>query len=125
MVHQQQRDWGVNPYSNLDRPFQIADWRKSGERYIQVYPTADADKQITLYGYIQINPRVYMNDEKTDNIPLSREYDSLILEYAKSKMFYRLKDYAMSSASLAMFESLLSDMIRNMQITKRIMVDYK
>lgn len=79
------------PLPNWNQPYMIAEWLKeNGRRYLKIYPEVDVDKQITLYGFLRINPRFHTSDALTAYIPLMQDFDPMIKDFTLAKINSRL-----------------------------------
>lgn len=124
LVREKNIDEGIQSYSDYNQPAMITEWQEGSTRYIEVYPEPTSDKQITLYGFIKINPRTYITNALTASIPLSEDYDSIIKEYVKHRIYKRLKDEKSATDSLVLFENYINVTIRNLSGDRKIIVDY-
>lgn len=125
LLHQSKMDAGVGLYSGYDIPSLAAMWRDaSGRNYLRIYPSITSDKQMTIYGYVQINPRFYMNDALTANIPLSQEYEPLIRSYVKHLVHKRNKKYDEANYCYAEFENGVRENISNVPSYPKIQMTY-
>jgi len=97
------RDYGMNVYTNLNTPFVVAQYRDVGGRFLKFYPAPDAHKDVTIYGYIRVNPRNHTFDALSSTIPLSSEYEPAIREYVKYRIFDVLKIRDRKDEALANF----------------------
>lgn len=123
LLKQRQLDWGVNGYSNLNRPLCASVWNNRTTRYLEIYPPVEVDKQITLYGFIQINPRTYESVALTANIPLTQEYEPAIKEFCKYRIYKRSTDYKNEAQeALATFDMYMRETLTNFPATKRVQV---
>jgi hypothetical protein len=82
------------------------------------------DKTITLYGFIQVNPRTFASVALTENIPLTQEYEPAIKEYAKYRIYKKMKDRQKDAEeAMALFNNYISTLIREMPIKTRVTVE--
>ena len=121
---QKNSDNGISSYCTLDQPAMIAEWADGGVRYLEIYPSVETDKQITLFGFIKVNPRDYNTVALTVDIPLSEDYDPIIKEYAKYRIYRKIKDEKMAAESFTLYENYIRTMITNMHVTREVSVDY-
>ena len=125
LVKQKVMDWGQPIYSNLNQPYMVAQWQESGTRYLEFYPPVQTDKQVTLFGLLQINPRDYSTVALTDQIPLSQEYEPAIMEWVKYRVYRKLKDAKLATDSFTLFENYVNKLITNLPNTREVTVDYQ
>jgi hypothetical protein len=125
LVDQREKDFGVNPYSNLSRPFMVAMNGLSAQRYLEIYPSLETDKEITVYGYIRINPRYYSSNALTTSIPLSQEFDPIIREYAKYKCYIKMGMMDLAKLAYSLFDSMITGYLVNMPTSRSIRTTYK
>lgn len=122
---QKQRDFLGCMYSNYGEPFVITQWQEGATRYVEIYPSVQDDKQITLFGFIKINPRTYVEDALTATIPLPEDYEHIIREYVKHRVYKKIKDNKSAEASLFMFENYIKSTISNLPTSREVTVDYQ
>jgi len=126
--HRKQYDLGLLPYSNLERPFLAAPNRNAaGQRILTIYPSADFDKTIKLFGYIRINPTIHRTEALTAFCPLDEFCVPAIKEYVKYRMYGRIdQPWAAKKESdqFQLFNSQVLGLISNMQVTKKRMITY-
>jgi len=123
---QKNMDYGVNSYSGYDQPIMISMWRnQSGRNYLEIYPPVTSDKQMTIYGFVQINPRTYDGDALSANIPLQQEYEPSIKEFAKYKIYKRSKnEKENASEAFATFDMYNQQMLVNLPVKAEIEITY-
>ena len=124
-LRQKQWDFGVSNFSNYGQPFIMTQWWKGSTRYLEIYPSVEDDKQITIYGYIKINPRTYVSDALTASIPLPEDYDPIIKEYVRYRIYSRLKDKKSANDALFMFDNYIKQTISNLPSLREVSVDYQ
>ena len=122
LVRYRQQDYGTDSYSNFQKPHWASVWNNGTGRYLEIYPTVDVDKQITLYGFIQVNPHTYQSLALTANIPLQQEHEAAIKEFAKYRIYKRAKDKENAVESLSMFDAMVRETLVNLPVTKRIKI---
>ena len=79
-------------YLNWDIPYCAAIWRDGTSRYFSVYPKPDANKDITIYTILNINPRLHITDLVTDYIDIESTYDPALRAYLAFKIARLNKD---------------------------------
>jgi len=122
LLRYRQQDWGTNGYATYSRPYWASVWNDSSGRYLEIYPPIEEDKQITLYGYIQINPRTYSSLALSTDIPLSSEHETAIKEFAKYMIYKKKKMKEDAGEALSMFDSMARETLVNLPVTKRIQI---
>jgi hypothetical protein len=121
MLQRKQHEWISIAYSNYDQPLIASVWQDA-HKYLEFYPTVQTDKTISIYGYIQVSPRAYSSDALTSNIPLPQEFEPAIKEFAKYRIFKRLKDEKQSKEAFDLFNYYISSLIREMPTKQRVTV---
>ena len=124
LTRQKNTDWAQTVYSNLDQPYLIAEWNQSGQRYMETYPPVETDKQVTIFGYIKINPRDYATALPTDSVPLPQDYEPMIKEYVKYRLYKKIKDDKSAAESFGFYENYMGQYSRNIPTTREVTVDY-
>ena len=124
-----QYDLGLLPYSNLERPFLAAPNRNSsGQRILTVYPSADFDKTIKLFGFIRVNPTLHRTEALTAFAPLDESCVPAIKEYVKYRIYGRIdQPWAQKKEAdqFQLFNRQVDELIANMQVTKKRLITYR
>src|SRR3990167_6821751 len=125
LLKQNRMDYGVNSYSDYDQPLMASVWRNaSGRNYLKIYPPVTTDKQMTLYGFVQINPRFYASDALTANIPIQQQYEPAIKEFAKYMIYKRVKDRENWETAWNMFNTYVNELLVNLPVKPEIAIEY-
>ena len=124
LQERKQAEFGIVAHSNLNQPLMASVWQNiSGNRYLEIFPECEADKTITLYGFIQVNPRTYSSVALTANIPLTQEFEPSIKEFAKYRIFKKIKNNPEALEALGIFNQSILEMIRNIPTKVRVKVE--
>jgi len=126
LLKKRQRDFGINAYSNYSQPTIASVWSNNiGRKYLEIYPSVQTDKTVSIYGYIQVNPRFYVDNSLDDNIPLTQEFEPAIKEFAKYRIYKRIKDDKSAVESLQVFDMYIRSLINNMPTKKTMQITYR
>jgi hypothetical protein len=124
LQEQKQATFGLTAYSNYSQPLCVSVWDNiAGRKYLEIFPAVGTDKTITIFGFIQVNPRAYVSVALTANIPLSQEYEPAIKEWAKYRLYKKLKDTKSAMEALATFGEYISTLKNNTPSKTRVTVD--
>lgn len=125
LLREKNQTWGITGYyGGLYQPYMISEWVSAGTKYLEIFPEIETDKQITLYGFIRVNPRDYATDALTASIPLSQDYEPAIREYAKYRIYKRIKDEKGAQEAFALFENYVKILLVNLPTRREVTVDY-
>lgn len=106
----QRRDLSFNDYTNWYTPYVAAQGRDATGRFLRFYPDPDANKDVTIHGYVRINPRNYSSTALSANIPLGVEFEPAIREYVKFKVYEFLKMPAERADAFANYSYCLREL---------------
>jgi hypothetical protein len=96
-------------FTNYNIPLMGGVTRDSQQRYyIHFYPVPEVTKEVTVYGYIKITPRLYiLTDKLTSNIPLDESYEPCIRLYVEGMSQSWIKNYDQGNARMAQFYAMV------------------
>lgn len=126
LLNIRKKDGTWNAYTNFDIPFVAAIWRHAnGRKYLKFYPISTTTKEITLYSYVKINPSTYSADISTSSIPLYEDYEPMIREYVKGKIYRWIKNYEQEALAMQSFYQVLREFQHNIPNSTLMTVDYR
>jgi hypothetical protein len=112
LLEMRQKD-GISIHSSYYRPLCLAMWMKDATRFIRVYPMVQTKKTITLYTHQRHNPRDYADNELTEEIQLTSEYDETIKWFLRGKIYHELGQVPNEAAAMQMFAGDLKNVSIN------------
>jgi hypothetical protein len=126
ITDQEEQDEG-QAYTNYNTPKKAALWVDGqGRKYLRVYPKPEADKSITLYGFVKIKPRFYTNVALTSTVPLTEDFEPMIGAWVKAMIY---KVYKRDDAEFKFYDEIFEQGIQNynraLPATQRTEVVYK
>lgn len=121
----QARDWRFSDIRWADNPDIAVYLRRSGQQYIKVYHTPTRNQDLTIYGYLKINPRMYYADPVSAFIHLDQAWDPVIKMWMKRCACEYMKDLKTASFYESGFYNKFTRRKRNADTRDRITMVYK
>jgi hypothetical protein len=125
LLNLREQDVVPQNYNNLSIPYCVAVKIVGSNKYLTVYPSPDADKTITLYRVLRVNPRFHKDDAMTSLIQLNIEYESAIRCYVLRNIHRHLKDEKGESKYLGYYRDELSSLASALPNQVKATFDYR
>ena len=108
MVEIAELEYGAGFYTPYNSPFGVAVTRDaSNRRILIVRPAPEGAKDLELHGVLRVLKREHVNDALTAYCPLPSEYNPLVEQYVKAKLYERIKLYRESKMEMQEFLTML------------------